>query len=308
MTSENIFLYLSVDMIKYFKVAEHIFSLEMSDSCSLWPRLTQYDPFVTEKVPEEPIFSLRLDMGAYEADPEARIVYDAPTEEGETVIRLSRERNSWAFDMSPEKSIPFHSHMRSSADFKKGVLYLDNRRVVDALFGINNSLMLLYAFCTATRNTLELHASMVSNSGKAFLFLAKSGTGKSTHSSLWLKHIPGTELMNDDNPVVRVWPDGRVIAYGTPWSGKTPCYRNVEAPVGAFVRISRSPENKISPLSPLQAYALLYSSSSGFKAEKTMADGLHDTMEKIISTTPCYVLDCRPDEEAARVCSAEVLK
>lgn len=295
-------------MTKYFKVAEHTFALEMQDTCSLWQRLTQYDPFVTDAPEGEPLFRLELVMDAYEPHPDRQVVYDVPTEDGETVLKLYREPGGWSFDMSPDNSIPFHSHMRATEDFSSGRLYLDTRRVSDAVFGINNCMMLLYAFRSAPLDTLELHASMVSNSGKAFLFLARSGTGKSTHSSLWLKHIPGTELMNDDNPVVRAWPDGRIIAYGTPWSGKTPCYRNVEAPVGAFVRIRRCAENRISPLSLLESYALLYSSSSGFKADKTIANGLHATLEKVATGTPGYVLDCRPDEEAARVCAAEVLK
>ena len=295
-------------MIKYFKVAEHVFSLEMPETCSLWSRLSQYDPFEVKDPAGSPLFGLRLDQGSYSPADKRELMYDAPTEEGETVIRLYKEEGGWSFDMSPDKSIPFHSHMRSTPDFASGVLYLDTRRVNDAVFGINNSLMLLYAFRTAPLCTLELHASMVGNSGKAYLFLARSGTGKSTHSSLWLKHIPGSELMNDDNPVVRIWPDGRVIAYGTPWSGKTPCYRNIEAPVGAFVRITRAPYNKIKPLNLLQSYALLYSSSSGFKADRAMADGLHASLEKAVTTVPCYELECLPDEEAARVCSAEVLK
>ena len=295
-------------MTKYFKVAEHVFSLEMTPTCSLWAKLSQYDPFEIEDPGTAPLFSLRLDQGTYIPSEIREIAYDAPTEDGETVIHLYKEKDGWSFDMSPDKSIPFHCHMRATKDFSSGVLYLDNRRVSDALFGINNSLMLLFAFRTAPLGTLELHASMVSNSGKAFLFLAKSGTGKSTHSSLWLKHIPGSELMNDDNPVVRVWPDGKVVAYGTPWSGKTPCYRNVEAPVGAFVRIKRSPENKIHRLNLLQSYALLYSSCSGFKADKTIADGLHSSLEQAVTGTPCYELECRPDEEAARVSSAELLK
>ena len=295
-------------MTKYFKVAGHIFALEMTDTCSLWQRLDQYDPFEIEKPDTEPLFKLRLDQGVYVPAEKREVAYDAPTEDGETVIRLYKEDGSWAFDMSPDKSIPFHSHMRSSEDFSSGVLYLDTRRVNDAVFGINNSLMLLFAFRTAPLGTLELHASMIGNSGKAFLFLARSGTGKSTHSSLWLKYIPGSELMNDDNPVVRIRPDGRVIAYGTPWSGKTPCYKNIEAPVGAFVRIKRSPENKIHPLSLLQSYALLYSSCSGFKADRAMGDGLHASLERAVTSVPCYELECRPDEEAARVCAAELLK
>lgn len=295
-------------MTKHFRVAGHVFSLTIPETCTLWPKLQQYEPFEVSEGSGEELFNLELCETAFELCTGREVVYNPEVEEGETVVILSREPDAWSFDMSPDKRIPCASHMRTNADFSRGRLYLDNRRVSDAVFGINNSLMLLFAFRTAPLDTLELHASMVSNSGKAFLFLAKSGTGKSTHSSLWLKHVPGTELMNDDNPIVRVWPDGRVIAYGSPWSGKTPCYRNVEAPVGAFVRIRRCPENRISPLRLLEAYALIYSSCSGFKADKTMADGLHSTIERIVSTQPCYVLDCRPDEEAAQVCSAEVLK
>lgn len=296
-------------MIKYFKVAEHVFSLEMPQTCSLWARLGQYEPFETVAPADgELLFGLSLSQQEFSREDSAELVYDVPTEEGETVIKLYKEQDGWSFDMAPDKRLPFNCHMRSSQDFKRGELFLDNRRVSDAIFGINNSLMLLYAFCAAPKDTLELHASMVSNSGKAFLFLARSGTGKSTHSSLWLKHIPGTELMNDDNPIVRVWPDGRVIAYGSPWSGKTPCYRNVQAPVGAFVKIQRSPDNRITPLNVLQSYALLYSSCSGFKADSVIADGLHSTLERCISSVSCYVLECRPDEEAARVSSSELLK
>lgn len=295
-------------MTRYFKVAEHVFSLTIPDSCTLWPRLGQYDPFVLSAFDGKPLFEVELVPDAFVPCEDRETVYDPPVEPGETVVKLYRQSDGWSFDLSPERSIPCRSHLVASPDFSRGTLYLDTRRVSDAVFGINNSLMLLYAFRSAPLGTLELHASMVSNSGKAFLFMAKSGTGKSTHSCLWLEHVPGTELMNDDNPVVRTWPDGRVIAYGTPWSGKTPCYRNVEAPVGAFVRIRRCPENKITALSLLESYALIYSSCSGFKADRGIADGLHASIEKAVSTVPCYVLDCRPDEEAARVCSAELLK
>ncbi|MBO4743605.1 MAG: hypothetical protein J5533_08230 [Bacteroidales bacterium] len=294
-------------MTRFFKVAGHIFSLSMTDSCSLWSRLGQYEPFATQETDSQ-LFNVELSQEPFERPDSLELLYDPETEAGETVVRLSHGKDLWVFDMSPDKDIPCRSHLVATEDFTQGILYLDTRRVSDAIFGINNSLMLLFAFCSAPLGTLEMHASMVSNGGKAYLFLARSGTGKSTHSQLWLDYIPGSELMNDDNPIVRALPDGTIMAYGSPWSGKTPCYRNVEAPVGAFVRIRRGPENKITPLSILEAYALLYSSCSGFKAHHNIADGLHATLEKAVTTTPCYVLDCRPDEEAARVCSAEVLK
>ena len=287
----------------FYIVAGHAFSLTLPDSPKLWGALEQYAPFEVSG-PVEPLFGVEMVEALPEGETET--VYDVPTEDGETVVKLFSQGKDWLFEMAPDHRLPTSAKMLATPDFKTGRIALQTRRVSDAVFGINNALMLLYAFNTAALGTLEMHASMVSNSGKAYLFLAKSGTGKSTHSSLWLKHIPGTELMNDDNPIVRVLEDGSVVAYGSPWSGKTPCYRNVQAPVGAFVRIRRCAENKITPLSILEAYACLYSSSSGYKADRTFADGLHATMEKIVTTVPCYVLDCRPDEEAAQVCASAV--
>lgn len=291
-------------MLKAYKVAGCTFHLELPESEILQSRLTQYDPFETEPV-EDPVFTLGLVKEL--EDVPLEVAYDAPVEPGETVVRLYRAGEGWQFEMAPNSEHPISGRMRSNGDFTSGALQIPSKRISDAIFAINNSLMLLFAFSTAGLGVLEMHASVIRNSGKAFLFLAKSGTGKSTHSSLWLKHVPGSDLMNDDNPIVRVWPDGRVICYGSPWSGKTPCYRNIECPVGAFVRIRRCSENKIERLGILDSYALIYSSSSGYKTDRQMADYLHNTIEKTVTSCDCYVLDCRPDKEAAEVCSKQVL-
>lgn len=293
-------------MIRTFKVAEHCFSLSLPEESVLWGLLGQYDPFVCTDGGAGSLFSLDVVRTLPEMLLEP--VLDPETEEGETVLRLFKSGSDWLVEMSPDKSVPVVARLRIKEDYTEGWLkFEDGISKHLMLFAVNNSLMLLYAFRTSTLGTLEMHASVIRCDGRAFLFLAKSGTGKSTHSSLWLKHVPGSELLNDDNPVVRAYPDGRVICYGSPWSGKTPCYRNIEAPVGAFVRIRRSPENRIQKLDIFNAYALLFSSSSGFKADRAMADGLHDTFSSIAGVSPCFVLDCRPDGEAAKVCSEAVL-
>ena len=167
-------------------------------------------------------------------------------------------------------------------------------------FGLGNAVMLVYAFAFAPQATLLMHASVVENGGKGYLFLGKSGTGKSTHTRLWLRHVPGSELMNDDNPVVRVV-DGTVRVYGSPWSGKTPCYRNVSAPVGAFVQLRQCLENAMRAESVLEGLVSLLASVSTMKWDRQIHMAQGDTISDIIRLTPIYLLDCRPDEEAARL-------
>jgi hypothetical protein len=139
------------------------------------------------------------------------------------------------------------------------------------------------------------------------MFLGKSGTGKSTHSSLWLKHIEGTALVNDDNPVVRRMPDGFYV-FGSPWSGKTPCYRNVSYPLGGVVQLSQAPYNKIHRLKALSAYAALVPSISGKRWDKQVAEGLHETEDMMAGEVAVWHLECLPDEAAARLCSDTIKK
>ena len=167
-------------------------------------------------------------------------------------------------------------------------------------FGQNNAQRLAYAFASAPHSTLLMHASVVRNDGTGYLFLGKSGTGKSTHTRLWLKYIPGSDLMNDDNPVVRV-ENGIAYVYGSPWSGKTPCYRNVVAPVGGFVQLQQCPENAIRRENVLGSFASLLPSISTMKWDKRIYTAHCDTISELIRTTPLYHLGCLPDEAAARL-------
>ena len=271
--------------------------------------MSQYEPFyvenpssvdfhlkVTAPVPDPGSDGLEMLINVNDNEPNFTIYSDGP----DSVFRFCGYDGSVVavLNLSADSSeAVFQPVMRDGKVLSSSALY----------YFLTTSLMLVFTYQAALHDTLLVHSSVVCHDGEANMFLGKSGTGKSTHSSLWLKHVPGSELLNDDNPVVRVWPDGRIICYGSPWSGKTPCYKNDEAPAGAFVRIRRCAENKIERLDIFNSYASLYSSSSGFKADRTMAEGLHSTFEAVAMNVPCYVLDCRPDEEAAKVCSEAVL-
>ena len=113
--------------------------------------------------------------------------------------------------------------------------------------------------------------------------------------------------MNDDNPVVRII-DGTPFIYGSPWSGKTPCYRNIKARLGAVTRIDRAPQNIIEQLPPVQAFASLLPACSSMKWDTIIYNNLCDAITRIIETTPIYTLHCLPDEEAAHVCHNKIAR
>jgi hypothetical protein len=174
-------------------------------------------------------------------------------------------------------------------------------------FGLNNALMLIFAFAGSLHQMLLIHASLVRNNGYGYAFIAKSGTGKSTQVSMWLRYIPGCDLMNDDNPIIRII-DGEPYIYGGPWSGKTPCYRNVKAKLGAITRIDRAPQNSIERLHPIEAFASFLPSCSSMKWDKDIYRRICDTVTKVVETTGIYTLHCLPNEEAAQVCYKAISK
>ena len=281
------------------------FRLDLRGEEHLFPAgLANYAPFRAEDA-SEPLYTLNLtaDFPASGLEP----VFVEKPEAGMPLISLYRSPEGLVVVMAPLADAPVAGRMLlkaasgpDGAPFPEAQLQITDP--AQGSFAVNNALMLLFAFNTAPFGALEMHSSVVMQGGRGYLFLGKSGTGKSTHSRLWLKHIPGSELLNDDNPVLRLMPDGSARVFGTPWSGKTPCYRNESVPAGAVVRLRQAPQNRIARLPLLEAYASLFASCSAFRPLKNLADGWHRTLEGLAASVPCYQLDCLPDEAAARLC------
>lgn len=175
-------------------------------------------------------------------------------------------------------------------------------------FGLNSVLMLAFAFAGASRSVLLIHASLVRHRGWGYPFIAKSGTGKSTQVSSWLRYIPDCDLMNDDNPILRILDDGKPYIFGSPWSGKTPCYRNVMAPLGAVTRIDRDDKNWVERLNPVEAFTSFLPSCSSMKWDIDIYRKICDTVTRVVETVPIYILHCLPDKEAAMVCNRAIAR
>ncbi len=178
---------------------------------------------------------------------------------------------------------------------------------VSRRFGLDTVLMFAFSFASSFHQTLLVHASTVRHRGVGYPFIASSGTGKSTQVSMWLRHIPDCDLLNDDNPIIRI-EQGRAYIYGSPWSGKTPCYRNQKAPIGAVTRIDRATANSIEKLSTAQAFASLLPACSSMIWDKDVYNNTCGTIGKLIETAPSYILHCLPDKESALLCSKTIAK
>lgn len=281
-----------------FIVAGHYFSILAPDSFD-WRAMENLAPFRVEGMVENELF--RLEVTDILPDGNRVPIWVGKTQPGLQVTDLYEFSSAnfgagYAVAFAPLPNMPHCAWMVTNSDFTRASLKISSQ----PRFSLDNALMLLYAFSSAKFDTLEIHASVVKRDGGGAVFIGESGAGKSTHSSLWCSHLQGTELINDDNPILRI-ENGAINVYGSPWSGKTPCYKDISAPVRGVVKIVQAKENRMFRQPLLQSYALLSSSSSGFRPIGSMADYLHSTIASIAESVPFYVLECLPDSAAAEL-------
>ena len=153
-------------------------------------------------------------------------------------------------------------------------------------------------------NGTYLHSSAVLLDGKAYLFSANSGTGKSTHTEKWCR-LFGAKYLNDDKPALRLV-DGVWMAYGTPWSGKHDLSSPEGAPIGGIVLLKRGEENVMRPVSPADAVPYVMSQSLWRLSKEQMQSQLM-LIDKLMRSVPIWELTCRNDDDAA-ILSHRVLR
>ncbi|HAJ97701.1 MAG TPA: hypothetical protein DCO72_08200 [Ruminococcus sp.] len=149
-------------------------------------------------------------------------------------------------------------------------------------------------------DTFVFHGSVVAVENQAFLFTAKSGTGKSTHTRLWREYLGERAVMvNDDKPLINISENG-IMVYGTPWNGKHRLGRNICVPLKALCILTRAEENHIEKISKSQAYAMLlqqvYRSQNPEKMQKTLA-----LIDKFADGVELYRLGCNMSWQAVEV-------
>lgn len=150
-----------------------------------------------------------------------------------------------------------------------------------------------------------LHASFITVNGRAILFSAPSGTGKSTQAELW-RVFEGAEIINGDRALVRCTPEG-AAASGVCYSGTSGICKNASAPLGAVVLLGQAEENRIRRVPGKEAFAALLSQSSYREWDTEAAGNVTGAVAALVSAVPVYRLDCLPDRSAVETLK-EVLR
>lgn len=188
-----------------------------------------------------------------------------------------------------------------AANFQKMVQKRGEKsRDYGGFFYENNAIHSLLTAELLKRGVLLIHGAAIAVDGQAYLFTARSGTGKSTHTRLW-RELFGSRvtMINDDKPLLRPTKNG-VTVYGTPWDGGEGLNTNTQAPLKAIIKLERGEENSIRPLKTSEMIPEFFAASLRGQTSLEITHSM-DLQSRILSAVKLYSMKCTPTIDAARV-------
>lgn len=288
--------------IHRFVVADLPFECIFPKDIEVEKVLPSFLPFMQEKSSGDSCFVFET-VQDLEPMNEAVLLEEFQNDMGK--VRLFRNENAFQVELNYDNSTvnKYCLWMNHEVSYARAVVDWDLPEVIVAL---TSMLRIVFSQRILVYQGFSIHASTVVKDGEGFMFLGKSGTGKSTHSRLWQRVWREVELLNDDNPIVRIV-GGRLWVYGSPWSGKTPCYVQKRVPLKGIVRLKQALENRWTSLKGVKAWAAIYPSCAVIREEIGLYGKLCNTLNNVVEQVKVGTLNCLPNMDAARM-SEENLK
>lgn len=280
-----------------YKVADYLFEVVLPQGMNEEQLLPSFRSFVYRGGDDAPRL-FRFDAtGEEEMEESGELLDESVNDMG--CVKVWSTRRGYRIEAHHELCKQTHV-MTADREFReiRATMQWDDAYVGQMLCSI---LRIVFSQAILREQGIGIHASAVAYNGKGYLFLGKSGTGKSTHAALWLQHVAGTEHINDDNPILRII-EGKAYVYGSPWSGKTPCYKDVRFPIGGVVRLEQAPTNRFRTLTGVEAFIALVPGCAVIKQDKRLYTALCDKLIWLAEHVTVGKMACRPDREAVMTC------
>ncbi|WP_099370119.1 hypothetical protein [Sphingobacterium sp. 1.A.5] len=292
-----------------YLVADNLIRISFDESIDLLNSLPSFKDFKVEtNLNNEAIVNIELTLKPADINlSEAKLLSDVSIVWGD---RFKFEEITNFYVTSVENLNSRESdvwRMISDKEFKESKIHVKRAELYDSNI-LSWMIMVAFGQRVLSNNTALIHSSVVENGEYAVSFLGKSGTGKSTHSRLWISTNEGFNLLNDDNPAVRIEGDD-VFIYGTPWSGKTACYINKKRKLMSIIRLTQAKENKMDWKNKgVESLLALLPSFTAIRWNQTIFSSMLSVLENIIQRVSVGQLYCLPNPEAAELCYNEIIK
>lgn len=259
------------------------------------PFFQNYKPFLTDKESSRNCSFCFTYLHRVEV--EGQLIADYVNERGEYRIFWSGQ-----YYVVECRAMDLQRRYRMRADGRWYAIDVDMPLNDEYDFGVlNDFLMLAFTYSSSFHGRVLLHASCINYKGEeGVAFVGPSGIGKSTQARLWLENIQGCSLLNDDQPALGLI-DGVPYLFGTPWSGKTSCYKNERVKVNTFFLMKQAEQNRIKEITAMTLFTHLLGSCSMMKADSATFFGITQVLASVVDKVKVAWLENRPEREAAEM-------
>lgn len=218
---------------------------------------------------------------------------------------LTEKEPEFVIDHADKANLEVRRGVERFVEFNKEEYSNQSKDEVDR-FIEDSSTGLLIGKWLSPYGILRLHGSAVCFDSEVYIFTAPSGTGKSTHTALWCEVFGDRAwMLNGDKPFLRLFDNGSVRVYGSPWKGKENLGKNTSAPLKAISWLMRGNENSIELLTKKKAYPLLMTQMIK-SLDKGWVSAIMRMTSDLLDRIPFYYLRCNKDPEAACISMKEM--
>lgn len=291
--------------MKKYKIADLVFTADMEDTL-LHPSMSDF----LCNDDDAPAFTVTTDTDAFTHAEAIKYIKDNADKQLilSNYMMVLKTSNGYRFYYHAQPKI-----LCSDVDMEKNsaVIHLSTEEIellepgygcadtsqlsfIDYIFYVLRDIFFTFA---PLYNMLPVHSSTIIYNDKAYVFSARSGTGKTTHTNLWINNF-GVEILDGDVTMLSV-NDGNPLAFGMPWCGTSTKYLNKKVPLGGIIFLSQAKENAVSELNPLDATLSIMARSFAPSWTKEQSNLNCSLSEQISSKTLCLHLACLPNDEAA---------
>lgn len=146
------------------------------------------------------------------------------------------------------------------------------------------------------------HGAAILWRGRAWIFTANSGTGKTTQYMLW-KLCFGEEIqiLNGDKPLLEFREDG-IIVHPSPWRGKEALGSQQSAPLGGILLLEQSTKNSMCRLRAKEAAGPLLTQLLFTRKNTDDVRAACALEERLLAQVPVWLLQNRGDAASAALC------
>lgn len=183
-----------------------------------------------------------------------------------------------------------------NSDWTEAKITLFDDNSIQDVYKILNALLLTHL---STRQTIEIHASLIQIDEKGIMFLGPSEIGKTTQAELWMQYR-GAEIINGDMVFIKREED-RFFGCGSPWHGSSPYCLNKQVSLSALIVLKQSKQNTIRRLTGFEMVSSVMSSVFWPTWYREGYEAACETFDTLLNTVPVYELSCRPDEDAVKL-------